>query len=264
MDGTQRWWCDRVARVSIVQQSVEKHIEGDLYRFKFYAGEDFFREVRINGKKIVVAKHVLHRFTKRVSNPLGTDLTVLLDIIFGSPAILMPCGKSAAFTYLHDKSMLAFVVRPSDSDPEYFLATCLTCKEAPCPDGISIPQVFIPHFGKEYKEPKTRNWDPIVLQEILFALWKGKAPFKHPAPITRALKWATEAQKVKDFLKKEGHGDGSKFLFRDNIPGPGTIKLKPGEVEPRHVLLEDFKMLDPTRDWEEIDREQRAANPAWY
>ena len=255
---------DRVARVSIVQQSVEKHNEGDLHRFKFYAGEDFFREVRVNGRRIVVAKHVLDRFTKRTQNPVGVDLTVFLDIIFGSPAILMSCGKSVALTYLHDNSILAFIVRPSDSAPEYFLATCLTCKEVPCPDGVGIPQAFIPHFGTEYKEPIIRNWNPTFLQQILFTLWKSKAPFINQAPTPKELKWATEAQKIKDYLKKEGHGVGSKLLFRDNIPGPGSIMLKPGQAEPHHVLLEDFKMQYPTHDWEEIDREQRAANPCWY
>jgi hypothetical protein len=40
------------------------------------------------------------------------------------------------------------------------------------------------------------------------------------------------AHKAFDFAKSEGHGPGSTFRFRDNIPGPSAIDFAPGQAEP--------------------------------
>ena len=84
---------DLVSRVSVVQQISESHPLGRIHRFRFYAGEDFFPEIRLSGKRVAFADHVLQRFSARVPNNIGEDLTYLLLGFFGTPIVSMPVGK---------------------------------------------------------------------------------------------------------------------------------------------------------------------------
>ncbi len=85
---------NRVTRISIVQHIVEQQEEklGLVHRFKFYAGDDFFTDVYLNGKRIAFASHTLDRFSLRVTDQIGTDLINLLEAFFGFPAVLMLCN----------------------------------------------------------------------------------------------------------------------------------------------------------------------------
>jgi hypothetical protein len=78
---------DLVTRASIVQQVSEDTPLGRTHRFRFYGGEDFFPEIRLSGKRIVFADHVLQRFSARVPNSLGEDLSNLLMVFFGTPIL---------------------------------------------------------------------------------------------------------------------------------------------------------------------------------
>ena len=256
---------NRVSRISIVQQSTEDQAKGPLHRFKFYAGQDFFTEVHVNGRRIVVAEHVLKRFSERIPNPAGTDLTVFLDLLFTSPALLMQCGDSAALVYPNGKSIIAFPVWPSDSDPEYFLATCLTGQQINDLKCIEIPVAYTPHYDPVCEEPEVRNWNPVLAQVALYLLWKKQVSMQQAeTPQIKEMTWAAGAMQIKDFLEKQGHGIGSKFLFRDNIFGPSTVKLRPTEQEPRHAVLDELKKLQPQTDWAQMMMNQKKANPAWH
>jgi hypothetical protein len=135
---------DKVARISIVQRIVERHEQGPLHRFKFYAGEDFFTEIYLNGHRIVFAGHALERFSERASNPFGSDLTNVLVAFFGAPAVLMLCNGDPAFTFRYANTVIAFLVRHSDSEPEYFLPTCLSAQS----DGAGVEIGMVPSASR--------------------------------------------------------------------------------------------------------------------
>ena len=63
----------------------------------------------------------------------------------------------------------------------------------------------------------------------------------------------------------QGHGLGSRFVFTDNLPGPGTLEIRPHEVEPQINELELCRQFDPKPDWEtmfaELDEQHRSPNP---
>jgi len=252
-----------VARISIVQQITEHTDRGPLHRFKFYAGDDFFTELYLNGRRISLAKHVLDRFTERVPNPLGTDLTNFLNVFFGAPAMVMESNKRTAFVFPHDGSVLAFPVRLSET--EYFLPTCLTGNEINDMDMVLPPIAYTWLYDPVYKMPEIRNWDTIGWSMALIRDWNQKVQLqlKEPAPM-QTKPWLSLADKVFDAVKLEGHGAGSRFIFWDNIPGPGCIKLLPGEPETRYVVLENLKVWRPDVDWDRVVPAHKAAHPDWY
>jgi len=163
-----------VARISIVQQVIERQERGLLHRFKFYGGDDLFTETYLNGRRIVFAGHVIDRFSERVPNHAGTDLTNFLLLFFGSPAILMECNNSPAFVYSYDESVMAFPIRESDTEKEYFFSTCLTGEVINRLQPLLPPVAYTHTYDAAYQMPAIRNWNPIGWQLGLCELWKRK------------------------------------------------------------------------------------------
>jgi predicted ester cyclase len=55
--------------MTIVQQLTERTPLGRVHRFRFYGPDGFFPEIRLSGKRIAFADHVLQRFSQRVGGP---------------------------------------------------------------------------------------------------------------------------------------------------------------------------------------------------
>lgn len=254
---------DKVARVSIVQHMVEHHKEGALHRFKFYAGEDLFTEIFVNGKRIVFSDHALMRFSQRAQNPLGSDMTNILVSFFGSPAVLMLCNGDPAFVFTNGDTVIAFPVRVSDSEPEYFLATCLAAEQINNLEAIAPPIVYSMHFDQDDRVSTPRNWNVIECQAKLYHAWKCRPVQDTVVPEIPKMCWNEVAHAVIAPIQR-GYGPGSRLFFRDNIHGPCMVGLRPGELEPHHDSLAELKRLEPERDWDDIYRQQKAANPTWY
>jgi hypothetical protein len=253
---------DKVARISIVQQTVEHHEQGPLHRFKIYAGEDCNTEIYLNGHRIVFAGHALERFSERAPNPLGSDLTNVLVAFFGAPAVLMLCNENPAFTFRYANTVIAFPVRHSDSEPEYFLPTCLAAEQISKLEPIHPPVAYTFHYQQADKTGEFRNWSVIERQAALYHLWKRKELLKvDKSPEVEEMSWYEMAHRLTD---ENEFGPGSRLLFMDNIHGPNTISLQPNENETKHDVVEDLKKMEPNRDWDAIYREQKAANRKWH
>ena len=156
---------DLVSKVATVQQVTEHTRRGDCHRFRFYAGEDFFTEIRLSGKHVIFAGHVLQRFSSRVPNNVGEDLSMFLLAFFGSPAIALPVGPGRAFILPYLDSILAFPYQ--ESDTEFFVTTCLTINEINSFTREIPPQVVDLHYGTTYTRPKIRHWSAHHLHERL-------------------------------------------------------------------------------------------------
>jgi len=257
--------CNLVARISIAQHIVEHVSPASIHRFKFYGGDDFFTHIYVNGKQIAFANHALERFSERVPDHIGADLTNLLDAFFGSPIIVMECNRSQAFVFPYDESVIAFPIRQSDTDPEYFLPTCLSGDEIFQLDTLFPAPAYTPLYVPIYKEPAIRNWSPALHGVVLKNIWQNKKPLTAAEPhFVDTLPWSKIGHTINDMFKFRGHGEGSRFVFRDNIPGHNTISLLPGKEEERHVESENLKKFDPNTNWEQIIAEQKAANPQWF
>jgi hypothetical protein len=112
---------DRVSRLTIVQQVSENTPLGRVHRFRFYGPDGFFPEIRLSGKRLAFADHVLQRFSQRVPNPLGADITNLLSSFFGNNLIGLPVGPGRAFIVSYHDSLLAYTYK--ETADEYFITT---------------------------------------------------------------------------------------------------------------------------------------------
>ena len=246
---------DLVARISIVQQIIEHTPKGQLHRFKFYGGDDFFTDIYLNGKGIVFSGHAVARFFERVPNPVGTDLTCLFEVIYGSPTVAMHCDSSLAFVYDYQGSVIALPVR--EQEKEFIFATCLSINEINRLEPILPPPIFNLHYDPVYTEPVVRNWDVNAQVQMLLNSWQRKVPVPPPEKTEiDEMSWPEFAHKISDLTRYCGSGEDSRFLFLDNIPGPCTMRLRPGGQEKRHIILEDVKRLHPD-DWERIIAEHQ-------
>jgi hypothetical protein len=61
---------------------------------------------------------------------------------------------------------------------------------------------------------------------------------------------------IRDEQKRQGHGEGSRLVFLDNIPGPATLLYAPGEKEPKIDDLLILKKAWPHVDWATVVAEQ--------
>jgi hypothetical protein len=227
---------DLVAHVSIVQQITKSTPLGRLHRFRFYAGEHFFPEIYLSGKRVAFADHVLQRFSARVPNNIGEDLTFLLLGFFGTPIVSMPVGKSFAFVVTWHDSMLAFTYK--ETPREYIITTCLTINEINSLERQLPAFAYNLHFGETFTKPRLRTWFPSQWMDDLYSRWKRKVPLPPPLipPVGGAGRklenWHWLAHQTKDGLVKNGFGPGSQICFTDQIPGPSVLELKPGEPVP--------------------------------
>lgn len=149
---------DLVARVTIVQQTSTDEPMGRTHRFRFYGGNDFFPEIRLSGKRVVFADHVLQRFSLRAVNHIGDDMVNLIMDFFGTPIISMPVGRGRAFIVGFNGSILAFTYK--ESAGEYFITTCLSVNEINHLTLEPVPQVHNLHYGDTFMKPRHRTWMP--------------------------------------------------------------------------------------------------------
>lgn len=225
-----------VSHVSIVQQITENHPLGRVHRFRFYAGPDHFPEIRISGKRVAFADHVLQRFATRVTDAVGKDLTQLLLGFFGSHIIGLTVGKSPAFVLPWSNSLVAFTYK--ETAEEYFLTTCLTVNEINSLEKCHPALGHTPHYGPDFVRPRVRTWNPTRIMDLLYDRWHQRIPLPSPSPplpecIVKSLKnWHQRAHRTRDFVIADGHGPGSQLLFHDQTPGPCVLELHPGQPLP--------------------------------
>ena len=253
---------DLVQQVTIVQQISEDHPLGRTHRFRFYGGEHFFPEIRLSGKRVVFADHVLQRFSARVPNRIGSDLTNLLVDFFGTPIISLPVGHGRAFLVGHEDSILAFTYK--ESADEFFITTCLTVNEINTLAPELYPHAYNLHYGARFTKPRFRSWIPVQWMVDYYSRWEKKIPFRPPRePITGAKErrlhdWRWVAHHIKDVTLKNGHGPGSQLCFLDQIPGPCLTEIKPGGNIPEYDELKIYREISPQFDWDTLMAERVA------
>jgi hypothetical protein len=247
---------DLVTKVALVQQIAEDRPLGKMHRFRFYGRDGFFPDIHLSGKRLVFADHVLQRFSSRVPNNVGDDLSNFLWVFFGCVFVAMPVGKSRAFILPYFDSVLAFTY--TEADGEFFVTTCLTVNEMNSLKLEMPPQVFNMHFGKDFTRPRIRNWFLTGIAGDLYEKFEKKIQPVPPPWENRFKNWKHLAQYVKDSALKDGHGPGSRLCFLDNIPGPMTLEVKPDEKEGVFDEVEAYKKLYPDHDWEAIFAETAA------
>ena len=231
---------DLVYRIALVQQITEDHRRGLAHEFRFYAGEDFFTEIFLSGKRIRFADHMLQRFDQRVPTRIGEDLTFFLMAFYGCPLIGMPVGAGRALVTLYDESVvLGF---PYDErEDEYFVKTCLTANEINSLEIELPPGTLNFHYDKSFTRPKIRNWVQTAWMLRLFQSWSSKklpVMIKHPP---KPMSWHRTASLVKDSISKQGHTQDSRITFIDHIPGPCIMECKPEQIEPQMDEEEEMK-----------------------
>jgi len=246
---------DLVSKVCIVQQITEHTPMGACHRFKFYAGA-LFQEVRMSGKRLVFADHVLQRFSARVPNKISNDLSELLLTFFGGTLVAMRTGASRSFVVTFGDSLLAFPFK--ESADEFFITTCLSINELPSLEIELPPFVVNLHYSDTFALPKLRNWSPTLTVQERHARWRRKSPLPPAEPMAKELSWGNIAYWIRDEERRQGHGDGSRLVFQDHIPGPNVFDFKPGEQEPLGDDLQFLKQTMPDVDWDALvaDRER--------
>lgn len=218
---------DRVAKIAIAQEITERTENGNLHWFKFYAGQDFFTELHLNGRTLVFASHALDRFSERVPNHLGTDVTALFGAVFACPAIVMQCNSGPAFVYNYRNSIIAFPF--IEFGNEYLLLTCLSVDQINRLNPLTPTEGYAPRYDPIAGQPGKRNWDVSRWTEDMMYLWQTKSPPQPPLlPLAAKEAWPDMGHRIKGKMEKRGMGPNSIFAFYDDIPGPATIRWRDG------------------------------------
>jgi hypothetical protein len=223
---------DRVTRLAIAQQMTENTPLGRVHRFRFYGPDGFFPEVRLSGKRIAFADHVLQRFTQRVPNAVGSDITSLLMAFYGNNLIGLPVGPGRAFIMGYRDSILGFTYK--ETDDEYFLTTCLSVNEMSSLREETPVRAYHFHYGEAFTEPADCK-EPVEAMRDYIEIWRRRTPFNTTALKTKAaakerrLRWSELAQRIRDIVLIEGHGPGSEIEFTNFIPGPRLMEAYPLE-----------------------------------
>jgi hypothetical protein len=231
---------DRVTRLAIAQQIIENTPLGRVHRFRFYGPDGFFPEVRLSGKRIAFAEHVLQRFTERVPNAVGTDITNLLLAFYGNNIIGLPVGPGRAFIMSYRDSILAFTYK--ETEDKYFVTTCLTVNEMSSLREETPVRTYNFHYGETLTEPAGRK-EPVGAMKDYIEIWRKRTPFSDEAINVRAKNqerrtgWPQLAQRIRDITLIEGHGPGSAIEFVDYIPGPRLMEAYPLEPYPEGEKL---------------------------
>jgi len=226
---------DLVVRLTIVQQITENTPLGRVHRFRFYGPDGFFPEIRLSGKRLAFADHVLQRFSQRVPNPVGADLANLLSSFYGNNFISLPVGAGRAFIGGYNDSILAYTYK--ETAEEYFLTTCLTVNEMSSLREERPVRAYNFHYGETFTEPADRP-EPVQNMADYLELWRRRTPIMDAPKIQIRThqdlrrEWSQTAQRVRDIALIAGHGPGSDLQFIDYIPGPRLMEAKPLEPNP--------------------------------
>ncbi|MSU64365.1 MAG: hypothetical protein EXS31_18580 [Pedosphaera sp.] len=206
-------------------------------------------EQKCHNENCCIADHVLQRFSARVPNYVGEDLSNFLVAFFGSPSISMTVGPGRAFFVPYHDSLLAFTYE--ETETEFVITTCLTINEINSLMPDAPPHAFNMHYGRAFTRPKIRHWMPAQYMAKFFKCWERKTALP-TLKDKSALKynWHWIGHWVRDNVRNKGHGPGSQYLFLDNVPGPCQVELLPGQPEPRINELEIYKRTHPEYDWD--------------
>jgi hypothetical protein len=239
---------DMVTRLTLVQQITESSPLGRFHRFRFYGSNGFFPDIHLSGKRLAFADHVLDRFSSRVPNRVGESLAIFLAVFFGTPFISLPLGQGRAFMLEYHESLLAFTY--TETPEEYFVTTCLTINEMNSLRPELPPVAHNLHYGREFVQPKIRNWLPLNQMLKIYKRWQKKIPLPPPMEkSSRFKRWSRLATFTKDAALIEGHGPGTHLSFLDQIPGPLMLESKPGQVEGVFDEQALYEQADPRYDW---------------
>jgi len=250
-----------VATISIAQQITEETRKGRLHRFRFYAGQDFFPEIYLNGKRVAFTEHALERFSSRVPNPIGADLSVFIMAFFGAPLISAPVGPGLAFVVDYLTSILALTYKETESD--FIVTTCLTINEINSMRPELPPHACNLHYDLPFTLPRLRNWIPTQQMQKMWKRYQSKAPLPPPVPrkyCTRQY-WHRMASTVPDHIRKLGYGPGSQVTFVDDLPGPLLVLFKPGVSPKKFDELTAYKTTDSGYDWDTIFARELGLTP---
>ncbi|HEX3987835.1 MAG TPA: hypothetical protein VHZ30_00305 [Verrucomicrobiae bacterium] len=241
---------DVVYQIALVQQISEHHPLGLFHRFRFFGRDGFFPEIRLSGRRLAFADHVLQRFSARVPNNVGEDLALFLLIFFTTPTISMPLGKGLAFMVRHMDSVLAFPYK--EQDGEFFILTCLTVNEMNSLELPLPPHTLNLHYGADFTRPKLRNWIPMKLAKDILERWQKKIPFPPPQAITPDpnWRWKKVALFLKDMALQTGQKPDLRLCFLDHLPGPVTMEFATGMPDTGYDELAEFKKAAPQHDWD--------------
>jgi len=220
---------NKVARITIVQQITEHTPLGACHRFKFYGGPGFIQEIRMSGKQLVFADHVIKRFKQRAHNLLLENLSSFLYYFYGAPIIGMSINNGDALVVPSLDDFLAFTYEQTDT--EYFITTCLD-QSMVYKLKVQLPaKTFNLHYGESFVRPNLRNWNPLAEMFGYEKEWQEKNPLEPLELPALPEDWAAKCQNVIPILKQHfGHGADSQLHFLDDIPGPCTIELTHGEA----------------------------------
>jgi hypothetical protein len=243
---------DLVYRLAVVQQITEETRRGPAHRFRFYAGPDFSPEIRLSGKRLVFADHVLERFSTRVPNHVGADLSNLLHSFYARSVLALPVGPGYGLIFNHAGSILAFPFK--ETDAEFFITTCLTTNEINTLRQEFPPRALNFHYGETFVRPTIRHWLPTEWMLEFCKIWERKVPLPPLAPTNEAqVNWPLAASRLKDVFTASGHGPGSRVMFLDQVVGPCVFDRRPGEAEPRIVEADLYKKALPGKaDWDAV------------
>jgi hypothetical protein len=232
---------DMVARVTVVQRLTQHEAQGRSHRFRFFGGEDFFPEIHILGKTLTFSDHALQRFSTRVENSPGEDLSNLLLTFYSYPLLALPANSGQAFFVPYFDSLLAFTFK--ETDDEVFVTTCLSPREINTMKENILPKVFNLHYGPQFTPVKLRNWIPLKEAADLYDRWERKVPMPLPQPPAQPNEWFQIAANLKTRYAEVGHGPGSRHCFMDNIPGPCCFEFFPTQEEPQIDELNYYNEL---------------------
>lgn len=226
-----------VCKVAIVQQITEERPCGLTHRFRFYVGPDFFPEIRLAGRRLWFADHMLQRFSARVPNYVGEDLVNFLETFYGYPVISQPCGPGRAFIVPYRGSMLAFPYR-EETPGEYLITTCLTINEINSLSPELPPCVHNFHYSEAYNSPRLRHWLTLERFVEIHNYWTRKTQMTPLTDGKHEFKWDHKlGLMIRDVCARSGHGPGSRLQFLDQVPGPHVAMFKPSQKD---MLVDEY------------------------
>ena len=145
--------------------------------------------------------------------------------VFETPYVLMFCGGGYALAVQYENSL--FVMPIEQRDEGLVILTCLTVDEIQSLE-MGTPSFGLNlHYDPDFKLPRIRNWSPTLRAMELIKAWKQKSKLPAAKEVGDIGSWSKIAAWIRDVVEIERHGEGSRLVFLDNIPGPCSISIRP-------------------------------------